>query len=159
MTTNQIITLLDVLSFLFVTTDLYGAERLHQSSDNVKNFFSKLTTKLKPFLDKAPRKIAVILAILILIAVFVESIFNQPEFSLGDFLLKAIIAVVVSIIFLPAFIQRVQILIYILFSPLFIAKFTMDILIWGLEKMRLKGILLFVGTILFIVGKILQYFA
>ena len=158
MNQNQILILLEILSYLFVTTDLYGSERLSKASDKIKFVLEDSNSKLKPFLKKAVRILAIILTILFFVTELVEYFSNTSEISLLNIFISVVIFIVVSVFFLPELLRRFEIISYILLAPLFALRLFLSIVIFALKKLKLEGILLVVGTILFIIVKVIAFF-
>ena len=145
MTMEQFSIILESISFLCVTLDLYGKERLEKLQsrllDNLKNFQNKdLSLEYLVFLMKTPNSIIFIVVLLI-----IASFFWMEGIGIYENPYTWIFAGIGILIFIPlTFDKTINKIISFVLSMM--------------NKHNLDGVLLGFGTILFFLSRLLLFF-
>ena len=141
MTHNQFAILLESISFLFVTLDLYGKERLEKFQSNLKSKLDNIKeddvqSKISIFLLKTHGGFIVIL--LLLIFIFFVLIKGFPVFMNPYFLVFAFMILGFLILF-------------------FDGDKLISLALLIIRKYKLEGFLLYLGTLLFFSSKLVSW--
>lgn len=167
MSQSQVAIVLEVLSFVFVTIDLYGKRRLLNTQEKLLSFSDSFLKQINQVSQHGwnKGKSRKLMRIIYIISLFTGML--GPYFYVKDALSSPYTEFEWMWVFLTMGIGYVISLLVILFGILillilflffmWIGRSILQATIWILKLINFEGLLIIVGTLLFFLGKYLEY--
>lgn len=158
MSPERISIILDTVSFFFVTIDLYGEERLTNFHDKIEAFLMIIVDILCDIQESLAMKVSMVFGVIVMFAGLLNTASSlikifKLEFTFTDLMSyftdpqKDLIMVVIDMA------STILGSIFALFFAVFIVLRALKLTTKFLQSIKLPGVLLTLGTILFVISK------
>lgn len=150
---------LETMAFFFVTIDLYGKERLSLLRSKVVSFNSvPIKDRAKNLVWKMFKRWYLFLFVIILINILISQIILRYYSAKFISLYKTGTSLQTINLDLNIIVFTSTIFLYALFNFMFLVPFYLVVFIQKMSKLfRFEGMMLAIGTILFIISKVIAY--
>ena len=159
MTANRISIILEVLSFFLVTLDLFGRERLAKFYRAIIRRIRTTEIRLHKFIEEEIQQI-IVAGMVVIMGLSYILIFRYLPIFVGHFpktmpfLVGCLIAIVVIALCMAALIFAIF---YLLVGIMLFSFFVLRNLGKFFALYRLEGVMLAIGTVLFLISKVIEF--